>query len=58
MIAYAVVEDLSRDFSLGDSLGVSSAARMPSDSERSVGDDPEVAAKRRVEERELEAPAR
>jgi hypothetical protein len=56
VIVYAVVDDaLSPDFPLGDSLEVF----VREDAERFIeevrGDDPEVAAKLRVEERELEA---
>ena len=56
MIVYAVLDDaLSPDFPLGDALEVSSAARTLSGSSRKcAGDDPEAAAKLRVEERELE----
>ena len=57
MIVYAVVDDaLSPTFPLGDSLEV---FIWRQDAERFVeevrGDDPEVAAKLRIEERELEA---
>jgi hypothetical protein len=57
MIVYAVVDDaLSPDFPLGDSIEVFSRRE---DAERFIaevrGDDPEVAAKLRIEERELEA---
>ena len=56
MIVYAVVDDtLSPDFPLGDELEVF----MRQDAERFIaevrGDDPEIAAKLRIEERELEA---
>ena len=57
MIVYAVVDDaLLPDFPLGDSLEVFIRRE---DAERFVaevrGDDPEMAAKLRLEERELEA---
>jgi hypothetical protein len=57
MIVYAVVDDaLSPDFPLGDSLEVFIRRE---DAERFIneirGDDPEVAAKLRIEERQLEA---
>ena len=57
MIVYAVVDDsLSPDFPLGDALEVFIRRE---DAERFVaevrGDDPEMAAKLRVEERMLEA---
>ena len=57
MIVYAVVDDvLSPDFPLGDALGVFVRRE---DAERFIeevrGDDPEMAAKLRIEERELEA---
>jgi hypothetical protein len=57
MIAYAVVDDaLSPDFPLGDSVDVFVRRE---DAERFItevrGDDPEVADKLRIEERELEA---
>ena len=57
MIVYAVVHDaLSPDFPLGDA--VETFIRRE-DAERFIeevrGDDPEVAAKLRIEERELEA---
>jgi hypothetical protein len=49
VIIYAVVDDaLSPDFPLGDSLEVFVRREVR-------GDDPEVAAKLRIEERELEA---
>ena len=56
MIVYAVVDDaLSPDFPLGDALEVF----RREDAERFVeevrGDEPEVAAKLRIEEREFEA---
>jgi len=56
VIVYAVVDDsLSLDFPLGDELEVF----MRQDAERFIaevrGDDPEIAAKLRIEERELEA---
>ena len=59
VIVYAVVDDaLSPDFPLGDSLEVFVRRE---DAERFIeevrGDDPEVAAKVRIEERELEAGA-
>jgi hypothetical protein len=57
MIVYPVVDDaLSPDFPLGDSLEVFVRRE---DAERFIaevrGDDPELAAKLRIEERELEA---
>lgn len=57
MIVYAVVDDaLSPGFPLGDSLEV---FVRQEDAERFIeevrGDDPEVAAKLRIEERELAA---
>ena len=57
MIVYAVVDDaLSPDFPLGDAVEVFTRRE---DAERFIeqvrGDDPEVAAKLRIEERELEA---
>lgn len=57
MIVYAVVDDaLSADFPLGDSLEVFVRRE---EAERFIeevrGDDPEVEAKPRIEERELEA---
>ena len=57
MIVYAVVDDaLSADFPLGDALEVFIRRE---DAERFVeevrGDDPEVAAKLRIEERQLDA---
>jgi len=57
MIVYAVVDDaLSPDFPLGDAI---ETFIRREDAERFVeevrGDDPEVAAKLRIEERELEA---
>ena len=57
VIVYGVVDDaLSPDFPLGDSLEVFIRRE---DAERFIenvrGDDPEVAAKLRIEERELEA---
>ena len=57
MIVYAVVDDaLSPDFPLGDA--VETFIRRD-DAERFIeevrGDDPEMAAKLRIEERELEA---
>jgi hypothetical protein len=57
MVVYAVVDDaLSPDFPLGDSLEVFIRRE---DAERFIneirGDDPEVAAKLRIEERQLEA---
>lgn len=60
VIVYAVVDDaLSPDFPLGDSLEVFVRRE---DAERFVeevrGDDPEVAAKLRIEERELQAGGR
>jgi hypothetical protein len=56
MIVYAVVDDaLSPDFPLGDAI---ETFIRREDAERFVeevrGDDPEVAAKLRIEERELE----
>ena len=59
MIVYAVVDDaLSLDFPLGDA--VETFIRRE-DAERFIeevrGDDPELAAKLRIEERELEAGA-
>jgi hypothetical protein len=60
MVVYAVIGDaLSPDFPLGDSLEVFIRRE---DAERFVeevrGDDPEVAAKLRIEERELDAGSR
>jgi hypothetical protein len=60
MIVYAVVDDaLSPDFPLGAALEVFIRRE---DAERFIaevrGDDPEVAAKLRIEERELEAGGR
>ena len=60
MIVYAVVDDaLSPDFPLGDAI---ETFIRREDAERFVeevrGDDPEVAAKLRIEERELEAGGR
>ena len=57
MIVHAVVDDaLSPDFPLGDALEVFIRRE---DAERFIeevrGDDPEVAAKLRIEERQLEA---
>ena len=57
---YAVVDDaLSPDFPLGDSLEVFVRRE---DAERFIeevrGDDPQIAAKLRIEERELEADGR
>jgi hypothetical protein len=57
VIVYAVVDDaLSPDFPLGDAV---EAFVRREDAERFIaevrGDDPEVAAKLRIEERELEA---
>ena len=57
MIVYGVVDDaLSPDFPLGDSLEVFVRRE---DAERFIeevrGDDPDVAGKLRIEERELEA---
>ena len=57
MIVYAVVDDaLSPDFPLGDSLEVF-VRREDAEQfvEEVLGDDPEAAARLRVEERELEA---
>ena len=59
MIVYALVDDaLSPDFPLGDAVEVFVRRE---DSERCIqevrGDNPDVAAKLRVEERELEAGA-
>ena len=57
MIGYAVVDDaLSPDFPLGDSLEVF-VRREDAEQfvEEVLGDDPEAAARLRVEERELEA---
>jgi hypothetical protein len=56
VIVYAVIDDvLSPDFPLGDSLEVFIRRE---DAERFIeevrGDDPELAAKLRIEERELE----
>jgi hypothetical protein len=55
VVVYAVIDDaLSPDFPLGDSLEV-----FIEDAERFIGevrgDEPELAAKLRIEERELEA---
>ena len=60
MLVYAVVDDaLSPDFPLGDSLEVFIRRE---DAERFIeevrGDEPEVAAKLRIEERELETGGR
>jgi hypothetical protein len=57
MIVFAVVDDaLSHDFPLGDALEVFIRRE---DAERFIeevrGDDPDLAAKLRIEERELEA---
>ena len=57
MIVYAVIDNgLSPEFPLGDSIEVFIRRE---DAERFIagvrGDDPEVAAKLRIEERELEA---
>ena len=57
VIVYAVVDDaLSPDFPLGDSLEVFIRRE---DAERFIeevrGDDPEIASRLRIEERELEA---
>ena len=57
MIVFAVIDDaLSPDFALGDAFEVFVRRE---DAERFIeevrGDDPEVAAKLRIEERELEA---
>ena len=57
VILYAVVDDaLSRDFPLGDAI---EPFVRREDAERFIeevrGDDPEIAAKLRIEERELEA---
>ena len=57
MIVYAVVDDaLSPDFPLGDSLEVF-VRREDAEGfvEEVRGDNPEVAAKMRIEQRELEA---
>jgi len=57
VIVYAVVDDaLSPDFPLGDSLEVF-VRREDAEQfvEEVLGDDPEAAARLRVEERELEA---
>ena len=57
MIVYSVVDDaLSPDFPLGDSLEVF-VRREDAEQfvEEVLGDDPEAAARLRVEERELEA---
>ena len=57
MIVYAVVDDaLSPDFPLGDSLEVF-VRREDAEQfvEEGLGDDPEAAARLRVEERDLEA---
>jgi hypothetical protein len=56
VIAYAVIDDaLSADFPLGDAV----ETFIREDAERFIGevrgDDPELAAKLRIEERELEA---
>jgi hypothetical protein len=60
MLVYAVIDDdFSPDFPLGDSLEVFIRRE---DAERFIeevrGDDPEVAAKLRIEERELEVGGR
>ena len=56
MIVYAVVDDaLSRDFPLGDSLEVFVVREDAERFEEVRGDDPELASRLRIEERELEA---
>ncbi len=56
MIVYAVVDDaLSREFPLGDSLEVFVVREDAERFEEVRGDDPELASRLRIEERELEA---
>jgi hypothetical protein len=56
LIVYAVVDDALSPTSLSvSSSRCSPAARTQRGSSRRCGDDPEVAAKLRIEERELEA---
>jgi hypothetical protein len=54
---YSVIDGaLSPDFPLGDAVEASCVTRTPSASSRRVrGDAPELAAKLRIEERELDA---
>ena len=56
MIVYTVVDDaLSREFPLGDSLEVFVVREDAERFEEVRGDDPELASRLRIEERELEA---
>jgi len=56
VIVYAVVDDaLSREFPLGDSLEVFVVREDAERFEEVRGDDPELASRLRIEERELEA---